>query len=267
MPKAPDVSRRTPDLSSTREETVGDFLAPTPTPEEVEERLEIEDERTVAQHELDLRDRETARRWHIPYKSWQKLDARTRANITATPPDDDEGDDVDEGEVEQPKKREFPEVSERQLASITSSAQFDALARSLIPLADRKSHTLMCDPPIEATVNGTKGQYHPGVSKIRLEAVSQKAKQGFTINPKHPFLPDPQVRCPMDIAIVSGLSATSCPYKGRTDDEVEAHMRATHPDEYSNRLRRLERERSEALLREQQAMVALMRQQMAATKE
>jgi len=144
---------------------------------------------------------------------------------------------------------------ERYMPSLRSPQDFANHAVNLLGPDDydikgNPVYVPMCDPPIRVVVDGQDVYYHPDVSKIPVKAIGQKQRIGFTATPVYPFIPKPDKSCPLTDAAVWGMQAKPCTYLGRTDQEVEDHMRWSHRSESQGRRERLEREAMERAAQE-----------------
>lgn len=230
----------------------GGFLSDTrplgaaPSPADVAAQQQVSEERHALEVQIEHRDRTAAEAAGMSYEAWLGLSANQRAKIIH-----DQAERAAKDDEATPLAKAI-ELTEDHRAK--TNAQFMQLSRDLIPVEDKASHVLMCDPPVEAVVDGKVGKYHPGVSRITVRQMSQKAAQGFTVNPRFPFLPKPQMRCEMASVPVGSMIGAPCDYAGYTDQDVDLHMKYTHPEEYRLRAERLARQRDER----QQALMELL---------
>lgn len=163
------------------------------------------------------------------------------------------------------------QISAAQLKSMGgNAAQFDALARRLIPdeAERRKTTILMADPWEEVEEEQEDGtivtnRYHPGVSIIYVagnrDVLERKRAQGFWERPIYPFRPDPHLPCKM---VMPGGAA--CNYKGRTRLEVEEHVRWSHPNQWKAQQESFTLQAQQAQVEEVRLSREVMQQQMAA---
>jgi hypothetical protein len=136
-------------------------------------------------------------------------------------------------------------LTEADEGRLTDQRAFEAVKRALITKSDRKSHTLLCDPPVELEIDGEVQLFHPGVSKIPHKLRDKKIeKRGFTSDPLYPFLPPPTLPCEFNAISIGTARVVGCSYLGRTEDEVDTHARRKHPQEVAARESREAREKA-----------------------
>lgn len=148
-------------------------------------------------------------------------------------------------------------------ADAGGKAAMARLIDELVPLEDHRSYTLMCDPPRRYTIAGKTGYYHPSTSIIHRKAVPKQREKGFTLTPQYPFLPKPVLPCDMTTGALGALTAVACEYLGHTDQEVEIHMRTSHPLEFEARKERLTRERETVMVEQARLQTEIAREQLA----
>lgn len=228
-------------FGSTPDRSVTDELA----------RIDAEAQQTAFDASLEAQDAAEADRIGVDVETWRKLpeDVRERLSMAGMP--------VQSGKIVEVADELNDEGA---LSGVAGKTYFDNLVRKLAAEEDPRHYILMCDPPVEMTINGVKRLYHPSTSKVPRRAMADRLKDGFTQFPKYPFLPPPTEACPITDAAVFGFASKPCPYKGyEGSDDVEIHMKFAHPVEFEMREKRLERQKAELQIEIQREQLRLAR--------
>ncbi len=224
------------------------------TPAEITTAAVRDGEHAAIEHELKEQDRRDAQTFGVSYDDWRLMSAKARDmvrlsfrhNGAEAPSEEATRLLAERGQMANGQRIPSTAVSPETKAS--SADEFGRRVRELITPDEEGEFTPMCDPPVQ-----WQGRYyHPGVSKIGKKSTAQKYKQGFSFEPRYPFIPRPTIPCPINSTLVSGIGGMGCVYLGRFEEDIDIHVRTAHPQEYETRRRQTEaRLAEEARQREQ----------------
>lgn len=241
-------------LGTVEPQTAAATLAGPPTAAQSIEAEEVKAVIAESDTRMEFLERARADGAGIPYEVWVRFSPETRNELATKIPQVQR--EVAQGQtapmaINRQQSQTLPMIDiERYMPTLRSPEDFANHAMGILGPDDydikgNPVYVPMCDPPIRVMVDGQDVYYHPDVSKIPVKSIGQKQRIGFTATPVYPFIPKPDKPCGLTDAAVWGMQAKPCTYLGRTDDEVNDHMKSAHPKEYQSRRERLELQRME----------------------
>ena len=234
-------------LGQVKPMTVGDVMRQAKA-QQHEQRIfdQVVDENTSIEQEMHLRNEREAARANMTLREWMDLSEGTRLRLSRMAEPFQEGTGPvhfigGKNRYGQENRLTNPD----QAQNLNSPSYFEQwLAENFDPL-DYENFVPMFSPvqEVRLTEDGPLTKYHERIAKIPRLEIRQKWSAGWRLDQSAPMLPHGTIECPMRNSVVLGVMGARCPYRGRTDEDIEVHMTWCHPEENRGRLRKLDNER------------------------